>query len=142
MSVKRRSYDIYDIEERLYKIEKGGLTPEPTTWNYSTDETDTHQKWIDGTPVYNRVFHWSTPLKYQSDYFDTNIDCTGLNIIDITVIGKDKAQYGYGNTNAWAWKFDSNNKLLISSTVGADVSDIIIKYYKTAPAKSSRSKKA
>lgn len=56
MDTKRRSYDIYDIEDRVHQLELGGgSTPEPTTWDYSTTETDTHQKWTDGKEIYCKV---------------------------------------------------------------------------------------
>lgn len=55
MDTKRRSYDIYDIEERVHALELGGTTPTPTSWDYSITETDTNQKWIDEKEIYCKV---------------------------------------------------------------------------------------
>ena len=57
MDTKRRSYDIFDIEERVHALELGGGdTPTPGgSWDYSTEETDTHQKWTDGKTIYCKV---------------------------------------------------------------------------------------
>lgn len=56
MDTKRRSYDIYDIEERVHALELGGgSSPSGGSWDYSTTETDTHQKWIDGKTIYCKV---------------------------------------------------------------------------------------
>ena len=58
MDTKRRSYDIYDIEERVHALELGGgdtPTPGGGSWDYSTDEVDTGQKWTDGKEIYCKV---------------------------------------------------------------------------------------
>lgn len=55
--MKNRSYDPYIMEERITALENAGSTPapEPTSWDYSTTETDTKQKWTDGKEIYCRV---------------------------------------------------------------------------------------
>lgn len=55
MDTKRRSYDIFDIEERVHALELGGSTPSSGSWDYSTDEVDTKQKWTDGKEIYCKV---------------------------------------------------------------------------------------
>ena len=51
-----RNYDIYAIEERVHNLEIGGSpTPGGGSWDYSTDEVDTHQKWTDGKEIYCKV---------------------------------------------------------------------------------------
>lgn len=51
-----RNYDIFSIEERVHNLEMGGSpTPGGGSWDYSTTETDTHQKWIDGKEIYCKV---------------------------------------------------------------------------------------
>lgn len=60
MDAKRRSYDIYDIEERVHALELGGgdtPTPGGGSWDYSTDEVDTKQKWTDGKEIFCKVIN-------------------------------------------------------------------------------------
>lgn len=79
MDTKRRSYDIFDIEERVHALELGGgdtPTPAGGSWDYSTDEVDTKQKWIDGKEIYCKVisgtfnFTTSTPVTILADKGD------------------------------------------------------------------------
>lgn len=85
MDTKRRSYDIYDIEERVHALELGGgdtPTPGGGSWDYSTDEVDTNQKWTDGKEIYCKVitgtfnFTVGTPVNIVAKgEIESIIDC-------------------------------------------------------------------
>ena len=77
-----RNYDIFSIEQRVHNLEQnagGGGTD--TAWDYSTTETDTKQKWVDGKEIYCIVkngLHFSI-----GDWEDTGIDATNIaQIVD------------------------------------------------------------
>lgn len=144
MDTKRRSYDIYDIEERVHNLElSGGGGGGGSSFNFSTEETATGHKWIDGRDVYCRVKAYETPLSWHSGDISTGFDTTGIDqILEMWVVGKDQAQYGYGNNRGWGWRFDANNDLLIYSQTGASPVAIVVFYIKeVAPTKTKRSSK-
>ena len=50
-----RNWDIFSLEKRIFNLEKNGGSTPSQSWDYSTTETDTHQKWIDGKTIYCKV---------------------------------------------------------------------------------------
>ena len=55
--------------------------PESGTWNYSTDEVNTGQKWIDGKDIYAKTFSSSSSFTIGIDW-----TATGLEIADAECI--------------------------------------------------------
>lgn len=94
MDTKRRSYDIYDIEERVHALELGGGTSGGGSWDYSTDEVNTGQKWIDGKEIYCKV---TNNLSINlSDWTNTTISSTDMDtIVDAKFMSEDRS-YGLG----------------------------------------------
>lgn len=141
MDTKRRSYDIFDVEERVHALELGGGdTPEPTSWDYSTTETATGQKWIDGSEIYCRVF--DNLNKTLSDWTDLGVDASAVNkIVDGYVIGNDtgKGQCIF-NVDIFA---ASSNKLWIlkHGNFSVTVKTAVIFYTKTEATKKRSTKK-
>ena len=100
-----RNYDIYSMEKRIYDLEQGGGgTPTPSSWDYSTTETNTNQKWIDGKEIYCNVFVFDSPrlinqANIYNDLLNTD-EVTPLNIdrlIDVTSFG----MFDTGNTTIY-----------------------------------------
>lgn len=82
MDAKRRSYDIYDIEERVHALELGGTpspTPTPTSDIYSETETEIGT-WVDGKKIYRKV------IKPTLTSINAN---SNNNIADVSAIGID-----------------------------------------------------
>lgn len=131
-----RNYDIYSIEERVHNLEMGGSpTPGGDSWDYSTEETDTHQKWIDGKTIYCRVISGTFN-------FRQNVELTILankgdvdKIIECHVL---EATCGCG------FPIIYTNGSAIVGRLNSDfnTNNIILFYTKTEPTKSTkRSKK-
>lgn len=147
MNTKRRSYDIYDIEDRVHQLELGGgSTPEPTTWDYSTTETDTKQKWTDGKEIYCKVLQ---PTITGSITVDQTITLGTIadvdSIIDMHCVVKSSNTNSPSGTIMDTGWIDSTGSVKIKPQVGyTNVTEVkaIVKYTKATAAKSTkRSKK-
>lgn len=87
-----RSYDIFSIENRVHDLETNGGGGGSTSWNFSTDEVATGQKWIDGKDIYCKVYVPASTQALVSNRWtnlgvsltiDTLIDCQ-INFTDVT----------------------------------------------------------
>ena len=88
-----RSYDPYEMEKRIYNLEKNsGGGGGATAWDFSTTEVSTGQKWIDGKDIYCIVYKpASTQAIVNNRWTDlgislvmsTLIDCQ-INFVDVT----------------------------------------------------------
>lgn len=137
MNTKRRSYDIYDIEERVHALELGGGdTPTPgSSWDYSTTETDTHQKWVDGKEIYCKVISGSfnfvanTQIEILADKGDIE------KIIDFRA-------FEQGGGVAYPLTYFQSSKVYAYFYAQVNADMVVIFYTKTDPTKSTkRSKK-
>lgn len=146
--MKNRSYDPYIMEERITALENAGSGPEPTptSWDYSTTEINTNQKWTDGKAIYCKVFHLASPVAINGNAnlgeFSTitidNLD----TLVEVQAIGTSGSQgykFTFGGT---AWYEGSGFGLKIAGfTVSGSITDIIVRYTKTATsAKTTRKK--
>ena len=59
-----------DIDTDTMEYKNGKLAAKSVSWDYSTDEVDTGQKWVDGRPIYCKVW----------DFGESTIEITGPNI--------------------------------------------------------------
>lgn len=131
-----RNYDIFSIEERVHNLESGGSpTPGGGSWNYSTEETDTHQKWTDGKTIYCKVitgtfnFRANTEITILEDKGDID------KIIDFKAL---ETNCGVASPLVYA----SGTKINGYFYAQMNSSIAIIFYTKTEPTKSTkRSKK-
>lgn len=138
MDAKRRSYDIFDIEERVHALELGGgdtPTPGGESWDYSTTETDTHQKWIDGKEIYCKVIEGTFNFTTNNQVEITTTD--GIEkIIDVRAFGDT-----IPSITSFQAYFD-NGKIMGHNFSQFNASKIILYYTKTEATKSTkRSKK-
>ena len=127
-----RSYDPYSMEKRIYNLEQGGVgpTPTPTSWDYSTTETDTNQKWIDGKEIYCKVLDYSSSpesLPANTEKTFSGVLPTNAQLVDVTVI------YGNGSWFGIASPYVTLNTgtLGINSLHGVTMYYVIVKYIKT-----------
>lgn len=143
-----RNWDIYSIEQRVYDLEKRGASPTPTggSWDYSTDETDTKQKWTDGKTIYCKVFHLASPVAINGNSnvgeFPT-ISIDNLDtLVDVQAIGTAGSQAYKSTFGGMAWYEGGGFGLKIAGfTVSGSITDVIVRYTKTASnAKRSKSK--
>lgn len=128
-----RNYDIYAIEERVHNLEMGGSpTPGGGSWDYSTEETDTHQKWIDGKEIYCKVINGTFNFTVGTP---VNIIEKGNmeSIVDFrifSVVGTASPQAYFDSDYVKGFHFATFN-----------ATSVIIYYTKTTETKSKRSKK-
>lgn len=110
LSINQEVYDIVD-DEALHFTEQT-LTPEQQVQartnilgSYSTDEQDTGMRWIDGKPIYRRVFTGtlkaSTSIQVLSNIgYDTVIRVEGTQYIPDTGTHRSMNYYNSGTNNA------------------------------------------
>lgn len=143
MDTKRRSYDIFDIEERVHALELGGgSTPSPggSSWDYSTKEVSTGQKWTDGKDIYAKVYHFATPLSVNANSY---ADMTETIITDVDTIIDG---FGIGSNGSYKAMFkgtvwyDGYCKM-IGYAVSGTITDFAVRYTKTAATKKRSTKK-
>ena len=146
MDAKRRSYDIYDIEERVHALELGGgdtPTPGGGSWDYSTEEVDTNQKWTDGKEIYCKVFHFASPVAINGNSNVGEFSTVSINdldtLVDVHAIGTSGAQgykYTFGGS---AWYEGSGFGLKIAGfTVSGSITDVIVYYTKSTTTKTAK----
>ena len=91
--------------------------------SYSTEETLTGGKWIDGKPIYRKCFNgsWTIPNSTWSDIITVpNIE----QLIRIEIIGDKKIWNGY-------WEIDTNNTVRFYTPNGTTFNLCILEYTKT-----------
>lgn len=144
MDSKRRSYDIFDIEERVHALELGGSTPSGGSWDYSTDEVDTNQKWTDEKEIYCKVIvpaettalsknEWTLFALSNASEIDKLIEVK-LNYIDTVGTGN----LG-GDANCLIQQV-ANGFVYYNTIATGNIDFVIIKYTKKTTSK-KRSKK-
>lgn len=138
-----RNYDIYSIEQRVYELEKGGTpTPGGSSWDYSTEEVNTGQKWTDGKDIYAKVYHFATPLSVNVNSY---ADMTETIISDVETIVDG---FGVGTSGSQGYKtmfkgsvwYDGYCKMMGYALSGT-ITDFAVRYTKTSVSKSKRSSK-
>ena len=130
-----RNWDIFSLEKRIFNLEKGGgTTPTPTTWDYSTTETDTKQKWTDGKEIYCRVIEGTFN-------FTSNTELTIVAQGDIELLVDFRAFGSYGNISPQS--YISGGYVKGVHYARFDATKVALFYTKTTPTKTTkRSKKA
>lgn len=126
-----RNYDIYSIEKRVHDLETGGSTPTPTptSWDYSTDEVNTNQKWIDGNDIYCKVLDYSSSpvsLPSNSEKLINGALPTNTRIVDADIIYSNGTWTGI----AKAYVTLNNGNLGINSMHAVNMYYAIIRYIK------------
>lgn len=126
-----RNYDIYSIEQRVYELEKGGTpTPGGGSWDYSTDEVYTKQKWTDGKEIYCKVI--TGTFNFTANTPVTIVAKGDMeSIVDFRVF----AESGIASPQAY---FDSDNYVKGFHFARFDAIKAIIYYTKATTAKSTK----
>ena len=115
-----RSTHPYIMDDNIKKLS--------ASWDYSTEEVDTGQKWIDGKSIYCKV------IVLDNVKIGNNVDTTVTSnygvaqIIDIDVLTpiSDRAY-----TSATAWIYDNNIHCRVLATEVTTLCNFIIKYTKS-----------
>ena len=97
--------------------------------NYSETETLTGKTWIDGKPIYRRVFVLQTSLTIQpNSWTDTSVSKTGIDsLISIIAYSETKTCW-----NAMTVQFGSTYLQLLHSRSGAiTVKSFVLEYTKS-----------
>ena len=131
-----RNYDIYSIEERVHNLEMGGSpTPGGGSWDYSTDEVDTKQKWIDGKEIFCKVIvPTSTALvKNTWNLFALSNASEIEKLIDVKINYFDTVGSGNlgGNTNFLIQQVENGFNYYNTLATG-NIDFVIIKYTKVS----------
>lgn len=137
MDTKRRSYDIYDIEERVHALELGGTpTPGGGSWDYSTEAVNTGQKWIDGKDIYCKTFVFESAITITGGQWVSLIADSGIsNIIEGIVIDNE-------TKGAYVGLFGiSGDYVKVYLSTGGKANALILRYTESTASKSSRSKR-
>lgn len=82
---------------------------------YSTEETKTNKVWIDGKPIYRKVYKCTAATTLTAGEDWKNIAGWDIDVSDMAVI-----TYLFGSTNYWGridWSKGNNNKLLWCSLI-------------------------
>lgn len=138
-----RNWDIFSLEKRIFNLEKnGGSTPTPTSWDYSTDETDTHQKWTDGKEIYCKVVQSTITGSISIDQTITLGTIADVDtIVDLhCVVKSSNTNSPTGTLMDTGW-IDSTGSLKIKPKVGySSVTDVkaIVKYTKVTATKTTK----
>lgn len=140
MDTKRRSYDIFDIEERVHALELGGGSPSGGSWDYSTTETATGQKWINEKDIYCRVFN--NLNKTLSEWTDLGVDASDIDtIVNGYVIGNDTGK-GQCMVNAIILAVSSNKLwVLKQGNFSGTIKTAVVFYTKPEATKKRSTKK-
>ena len=138
MDTKRRSYDIYDIEERVHALELGGGdTPSPGgSWDYSTEEVNTGQKWVDGKDIYCKTFVFESPITITGAQWTSLIEDFGISNIIEGVVLDDETKGAYVGLFGI-----SSNYVKVYLSTGGKAHSLILRYTKSTTSKSSRKKR-
>lgn len=97
MDTKRRSYDIYDIEERVHALELGGGSPSPTPSAgdvYSEDETEI------GTFLGEKLYRKVIPST-KTSISDGNNDFGDVSAIGIDTLVKVRLVIKSTSSDSW-----------------------------------------
>lgn len=101
MDTKRRSYDIYDIEERVHALELGGGSPSPTPPTPSSgdvySETETEIGTYLDKPLYRKVIPSS-----KTSISDGNNDFGDVSSIGIDMLVKARLVIKSTTSDSWS----------------------------------------
>ena len=126
------------IENGAYKQVAGNV---PLQTTYSTEETKTGATWIDGKPVYRRVF---TNLPISSTWSQHTVDNSSQDsLVSYTILGKSGVS---GNTHTTPYFDGTGDNFQVAVVVGAGslnywgsastitAFDMVVEYTKTTDA--------
>ena len=116
---------VYDVSSN----ESKKIAVKDIAGNYSETETLTGATWIDGKPIYRRVFTFTTPLTIQpNSWTDTNVSKTGFDsLISVVAYSETKTCW-----NAMTINFGTTYLQLLHSRSGAiTVKNFVLEYTKS-----------
>ena len=130
------TFDSYGTDLNIKLRKSIESTPSTQSWDYSTDETNTNQKWTDGNEIYCKVFHFDSPVAINGnsnvgEFPTVSIDNLDT-LVDVHAIGTMGSQ-GYKFTfSGSAWYDAPGFGLKIAGfTVSGAITDVIVYYTKT-----------
>lgn len=116
------------VGDGLSVTEEGVLSANSQTWNYSTEEVNTGQKWIDGKDIYAKVIVLTDPVNVNGNSWLENVDTiSGESCVSVEALNTSRYcfPFGGGFNNG---KFEIVN---IRPTTVENVETIICRYTKT-----------
>lgn len=116
-----RNYDPYSMEARIHNLEENAGGGGATSWDYSTDEVDTGQKWTDGKEIYCKVLHGTFNM-----VANTALVLTGMPNIETLI----DVAFVKGNSIARPQVYVYNDNYQAYNYANFDATDIILRYTK------------
>lgn len=107
------------------------FAPSGSSWDYSTNEVDTGQKWIDGSTIYCRVVHYATPLQIPNGWVKAiNVTDESWTPVGVSYAVDDSTQ----GTTPLVTDFDDNDGLFVSNlrNVTFNASEVVCFYIKNS----------
>ena len=128
-----RSYDIYEMEKRIYNLEKNSGGGGATSWDFSTDEVDTGKKWIDGSKIYCKVYAPENQNIVTNTWTNLGVTITGIkDLIDFKMNFDDVSAGNDGGPNSFILgQVIENGVRYYSQTAVGKIMTCIIYYTKT-----------
>ena len=123
------------VGEGLSITEGGVLSADSGVVDYSTTETDTGRKWIDGSTIYEKVFALPSSIKVGNDWVST-----GITDSTISKILRAEGLMGDGSSYICLNAVMDNGVLKVTkeSTGWNNTTHIILRYTKTAPTRKKK----
>ena len=106
--------------------------------NYSTNEFDTGEKWIDGSIIYGKVYTPASAIQLSTQGMGTDITSAITNVSDISLIIGASAHQEETSLYLPIAVDISNGTITAYTFVNATVDVIVLKYIKAAPANSTK----
>lgn len=77
-----------DIDTDTMEFKGGKLSAKASAADFSTDETETGVKWIDGKMIYKKTHHYDTPISIYNQTGGVNLQMSELdNLVDRPIFG-------------------------------------------------------
>lgn len=127
-----RNYDIFSIEKRVHNLETNGGGGGSTSWNFSTTETATGQKWIDGRDIYCIVYAPENQNIVTNSWQELGVSIPGIkDLIDFKMNFDDVSAGNDGGPNSFILGQVYNNGVrYYSQTAVGKILSCIIYYTK------------
>lgn len=121
-----------ELTGNLSKIGIGsGIYPVTNGVAYSNDEFDTGDKWIDGSPIYGKVYTPASAIQLSTQGLGTDITSIITNVSDISLIIEASAHLEESSLYLPIAADISNGDISAYTFVNASVDVIVLKYTKT-----------
>ena len=117
-----------DIDADTMEFKNGKLAAKSKSWDYSTNEVNTGQKWIDGKDIFCKVLTFENAVSINANtWYDTTEPTTGIDkVVDIKAGGA---------TNVWRVGAGFDSQVLgVLNYRNSTISIVWLAYYYTKSA--------